>query len=169
MRTIVVPVLLSMMAAWSASLQSQQSSGPVVLRNIRVVDGTGSVASTNQTIVIEDGKISAVGDRSRVQIPRGAQELDLAGHTALPGLVLLHEHLFFMVNDQFSHALPFSAPRLYLAFGVTTIRTAGTDHPVRWRSTSGGRSSVATCQDPRSISRALTSTVLEVASSAKSR
>ena len=129
MRTIVVPVLLSMMAAWSASLQSQQSSGPVVLRNIRVVDGTGSVASTNQTIVIEDGKISAVGDRSRVQIPRGAQELDLAGHTALPGLVLLHEHLFFMVNDQFSHALPFSAPRLYLAFGVTTIRTAGTDHP----------------------------------------
>ena len=129
MRTIVVPVLLSMMAAWSASLQSQQSSGPVVLRNIRVVDGTGSVASTNQTIVIEDGKISAVGDRSRVQIPRGAQELDLAGHTALPGLVLLHEHLFFVVNDQFSHALPFSAPRLYLAFGVTTIRTAGTDHP----------------------------------------
>ena len=129
MRTIVVPVLLSMMAAWSASLQSQQSSGPVVLRNIRVVDGTGSVASTNQTIVIEDGKISAVGDRSRVQIPRGAQGLDLAGHTAVPGLVLLHEHLFFMVNDQVSHAVPFSAPRLYLAFGVTTIRTAGTDHP----------------------------------------
>jgi N-acetylglucosamine-6-phosphate deacetylase len=101
----------------------------VVLRNIRVVDGTGSVASTNQTIVIEDGKISAVGDRSLVQIPRGAQELDLAGHTAVPGVVLLHEHLFFVVNDQFSHALPFSAPRLYLAFGVTTIRTAGTDHP----------------------------------------
>ena len=49
-------------------------------------------------------------------------------HIALPTL-LLHEHLFFMVNDQFSHALPFSAPRLYLAFGVTTIRTAGTDHP----------------------------------------
>ena len=129
LRTIVVPVLLSMMSAWSASLQSQQSSGPVVLRNIRVVDGTGSAALTNQTIVIEGANISAVGDSSRVQIPRGAQDLDLAGHTALPGLVLLHEHLMFMVDDQFSHALPFSAPRLYLAFGVTTLRTAGTDHP----------------------------------------
>ena len=165
-RTIVLLVLLSMLA-WSGSLRSQQSSGPVALRNIRVVDGTGSAASTNQTIVIEDGKIVAVGDHSRVQIPPGAQELDLAGHTALPGLVLLHEHLFFVVNDQFSHALPFSAPRLYLAFGVTTIRTAGTDHP-DWRSTSGGRSSAVKCQDPRSISRALTSTVLEAASSAKS-
>jgi hypothetical protein len=46
----------------------------------------------------------------------------------LPGLVLLHEHLFFMVNDQLSHGLPSSAPRLHLAFGVTTIGTGGTDH-----------------------------------------
>jgi imidazolonepropionase-like amidohydrolase len=129
MRTIVGLVLLSMLSARSASLQSQQSSGPIVLRNIRVVDGTGSVALTNQTIVIDGTQISAVGDSSRVQIPPGAKELDLAGHTALPGLVLLHEHLFFMVNEQFSHALPFSAPRLYLAFGVTTLRTGGTDHP----------------------------------------
>src|SRR5688572_13715179 len=88
MRTIVGLVVLSMMLAWSASLQSRQSSAPVVLRNIRVVDGAGSVALVNQTIVIEGAKISALGDSSRVQIPRGAEELDLAGHTALPGLVL---------------------------------------------------------------------------------
>ena len=140
----------------------------MVLRNIRVVDGTGSVALTNQTIVIEARENRRVGDSSRVQIPRGAQELDLAGHTALPGLVLLHEHLFFVVNDQFSHALPFSAPRLCLAFGVTTIRTAGTDHPYveinLRRAIERGD-----VQGPRSISRALTSTVLEAASSAKSR
>ena len=153
MRSIVGPVLLSVMSAWSALLQSQQSSGPMVLRNIRVVNGPGSVALTNQTIVIEGAKISAVGDSSRVQIPPGAQELDLAGHTALPGLVLLHEHLMFMVNEQFSQALPFSAPRLYLAFGVTTLRTAGNDRPTV-RSTSGGPSSVATSQGPRSISPA---------------
>ena len=79
MRTVVVPVLLSMMCAWSASLQSQPSSGPVVLHNIRVVDGTGSAASTNQTIVIDGTQIVAVGDNSRVQVPRGATELDLSG------------------------------------------------------------------------------------------
>ena len=112
MRTVVVRVLLSIICAWSASLQSQQSGGPVVLRNIRVVDGTGSAALPNQTIVIDGAKISAVGDSSRVQIPRGAREVDLAGHTALPGLVLLHEHLFFVVNAQFSHALPFSRIRM---------------------------------------------------------
>jgi hypothetical protein len=130
-RAIVGLVLLSMMSDWSASLQSQQSSGPIVLRNIRVVDGTGSVALPDQTIVIHGAQISAVGDSSRVQIPPGAKELDLAGHTALPGLVLLHEHLFFMVNEQFSHALPFSAPRLYLAFQDSrrTMRSSFSSRP----------------------------------------
>lgn len=80
-------------------------------------------------MVIQGPRIVAVGASDVVNVPLGAKELDLAGHTVLPGLVMMHEHMIYMVNGQFSHSLPFSAPRLYVAFGVTTIRTAGTDHP----------------------------------------
>jgi imidazolonepropionase-like amidohydrolase len=123
----IAPVLT--ISVMTAPVGAQPHTKPVALRNIRVIDGTGSPPSANQTIVIEGGRISAVGDARRVKVPDGATELDLSGRTALPGLVMLHEHLIYMVGMEFSHALPFSAPRLYLAFGVTTLRTAGTDHP----------------------------------------
>ena len=47
----------------------------------------------------------------------------------LPGFVMLHEHMSSGLVDGVTSPQPFSSPRLYLAFGVTTIRTAGTDHP----------------------------------------
>jgi imidazolonepropionase-like amidohydrolase len=123
-------MLIGILAIVSGSLPSQPSNGVVALRNLRVIDGTGRPAAENQTLVIERGRIRSVEEASRVAIPAGAQELELSGHTVLPGLVMLHEHLnYSAVGEQFTHALPFSAPRLYLAFGVTTIRTAGTDHP----------------------------------------
>lgn len=126
-RTFLIGVLL-LLALSSASPRSQEPTA-VVLRNVRVVDGTGSPPSSNQTVVIQGPRIVAVGATGTVDVPPGAKELDLAGHTVLPGLVMMHEHMIYMVNGEFSHSLPFSAPRLYLAFGVTTIRTAGTDHP----------------------------------------
>jgi imidazolonepropionase-like amidohydrolase len=127
MRTFLIGVL-SIVALSSASPRLQEPTA-IVLRNVRVIDGTGSPPSANQTVLIQGQRILAVGATGAVNVPSGAQELDLAGHTVLPGLVMMHEHMFYVVNDEFSHALPFSAPRLYLALGVTTIRTAGTDHP----------------------------------------
>lgn len=126
-RTFLIDVLL-LLAVSSAAPRSQEPTA-VVLRNVRVVDGTGSPPSSNQTVVILGPRIVAVGATGTVDVPPGAKELDLAGHTVLPGLVMMHEHMIYMVNGEFSHSVPFSAPRLYLAFGVTTIRTAGTDHP----------------------------------------
>lgn len=126
-RTFLIGVL-SIVAVSSASPRLQEPPA-VVLRNVRVIDGTGSPPSSNQTVVIQGPRILAVGATDAVSVPPGAKELDLAGHTVMPGLVMMHEHMIYMVNGEFSHSLPFSAPRLYLAFGVTTIRTAGTDHP----------------------------------------
>ena len=53
----------------------------------------------------------------------------MAGRTVLPGLVMLHEHLMFTEPIGLTRPQDFSFPRLYLAFGVTTMRTAGTDYP----------------------------------------
>src|SRR5262249_23210117 len=69
-------------------------SDPVVaLTHVRVIDGTGAAPVEDQTIVIDHGKIAAVG--ASVAIPQGARRMDLAGHTVIPGLVGMHEHLFY--------------------------------------------------------------------------
>lgn len=100
----------------------------VALVNVRVVDGTGAPPAENQTIVIDGGRITAVGPASEVQAPEGARVLDLAGHTVIPGLIGLHNHTFYTTRGR-SVQLQFSAPRLYLGSGVTTIRTTGGTSP----------------------------------------
>jgi imidazolonepropionase-like amidohydrolase len=96
-------------------------SEPVVaLRGVRLIDGTGTPARDNQTIVIEGTQIKAVGPAGSVQIPANARVLDLAGHTVIPGLVGLHDHMYYSSRPQIV-----SYPRLFLAAGVTTIRTTG--------------------------------------------
>jgi imidazolonepropionase-like amidohydrolase len=100
----------------------------VALTRVRVVDGTGTAPAEDQTIVIRDGRIAAVGPAARVRPPAGARVLDLAGHTVLPGFVGLHDHTFYTTSGR-SVQLNVSAPRLYLAGGVTTIRTTGSMSP----------------------------------------
>jgi hypothetical protein len=63
-------------------------------------------------------------------VPDGTCTLDLSGRTVLPGFVMLHEHLSSgLAGSTTTSPQPFSSPGLYLAFGVTTIQTARTDHP----------------------------------------
>jgi len=102
----------------------------VALTNVRVIDGTGRPPLDDQTVIIAGTAIQDVGPAARVVIPRDAQVLDLRGRTVIPGLVGMHEHLFYSVyldeNGMPTHQdMRYSFPRLYLAAGVTTIRTAG--------------------------------------------
>ncbi|WP_419948838.1 amidohydrolase family protein [Candidatus Palauibacter sp.] len=105
-------------------------SGPTVaLTGVTVIDGTGTGARTNQTIVIEGSRITAVGPAGSVDVPAGADVHDLSGHTVIPGMIGLHNHMFFMgAGGRMSQGLV-SSPRLYLAAGVTTIRTTGSVSP----------------------------------------
>jgi imidazolonepropionase-like amidohydrolase len=100
----------------------------VALEHVRVIDGTGAPPQEDQTIVMDHGRIAAAGRAGEVAVPEGAQRLDLPNRTVIPGLVGMHEHLFYPsgggVPIYLEHAMSF--PRLYLASGVTTARTAGT-------------------------------------------
>lgn len=97
----------------------------VVLTHARVIDGTGAPARENQTLVVRDGRIAAIGDAASVQAPAGAQLLDLTGKTVIPGLVMMHEHLYYPTGPGVYGDLTQSFTRLYLAGGVTSMRTAG--------------------------------------------
>ncbi len=101
----------------------------IVLTHVKVIDGTGAAARDDQTIVIDNGRISAVGKSSDVRTPAGATVMDLTGHTVIPGLVGLHDHLYYTAAGGRSAQLTFSAPRLYLGSGVTTVRTTGSRAP----------------------------------------
>jgi imidazolonepropionase-like amidohydrolase len=109
-------------------------SAHVALRHVRVIDGTGAPARENQTIQIRDGKITAITADQACSDCR--QEIDLTGRSVMPGIVGMHDHLYYIARpdaDAERHSQPpllvpqmtFSAPRLYLAAGVTTMRTTG--------------------------------------------
>ena len=102
----------------------------VALTHVRLIDGTGTRVKDDQTVVVEAGRVRSVGASSSTVAPKAAEVLDLRGRTLIPGLVGMHEHLFYQLQAAGSPeqvVLAQSAfARLYLASGVTTIRTAGT-------------------------------------------
>ena len=114
-----------------------KNSTTKVLQHVRVIDGTGAAVKDDQTVVIEGTKIAAIG--TSVGLPANAEVFDLAGYTVLPGLVGMHDHIYYLqrpnTDAQGSEGptllpqMTFSAPRMYLANGVTTIRTAGSVEP----------------------------------------
>ncbi|WP_382312409.1 amidohydrolase family protein [Hymenobacter bucti] len=108
-------------------------SAPVVaLTDAKVIDGTGRPALLHQTVLLRDGRIEQVGPSKKVKVPAGAEVINCAGKTLIPGLVMLHEHLYYTMpaGGLFNIAqMPYSFPRLYLAGGATTIRTAGSIEP----------------------------------------
>jgi imidazolonepropionase-like amidohydrolase len=89
--------------------------GPLIaLTHVRVIDGTGSPAKDDQTIIIDSGRITAVGPASSTTVPPSATTLDLTGHTALPGLVGMHNHLFYSTDGGARDVLAAkSFPQLY--------------------------------------------------------
>ena len=93
----------------------------VALTNVRVIDGTGAPAKMGQTVVIQGEKITAVGPAASVKVPAGTRTIDLAGKTLIPGIIGLHDHMYYSGMRFMGQ----SYPRLFLSAGVTTIRTTG--------------------------------------------
>jgi imidazolonepropionase-like amidohydrolase len=115
------------------------SPGRVALTHVKLIDGTGAPTQADRTVILDGARIAAIqpGD---APLPPGVSVVDLTGSTLLPGLVGMHDHLFHIARpniDASGHSDPpvivpqmtFSAPRLYLANGVTTIRTTGSVEP----------------------------------------
>jgi len=144
LRTLWLGLALTLLSgqflcAQSAKLaQAAQSGRPpfirtdaplVALTNVRVIDGTSAALREDQTIIISAGKIQAIAPSASANVPTSAQILDLKGYTVLPGLVGMHNHMFYPMGGQMYSNMGVSFSRLYLALGVTTMRTAGSVQP----------------------------------------
>ncbi len=147
MRSILSAILLMISICCAGLAQALQKLSPltqqfvsvdasvVALVHVRVIDGTGAAPREDQTILIDHGRIAAVGDA--VAVPASAKVIDINGRTIIPGLVGMHDHLFYpnQLADRRTgpviiyNEMGFSFPRLYLACGVTTLRTTGSIEP----------------------------------------
>jgi imidazolonepropionase-like amidohydrolase len=101
----------------------------IALTHVQVLDGTGAPPRSDQTILIRNGRIAEVGPAGSMKVPAGVRTMDLNGHTVIPGLVGMHNHLFYTAAGGRAAQMSYTGPRLYLAAGVTTIRTAGGRSP----------------------------------------
>ena len=138
-RALIILGLLVLCAAQGLVAQRVISPGvqpyvavnePVVaLVGVRVIDGTGDPGQNGQTVVLRENRIEAIGPSASVTVPAGARVLQLSGHTVIPGYVMLHEHSFYPSGQGVYNQMEYSFPKLYLAGGATSIRTAGARDP----------------------------------------
>ncbi len=110
------------------------STQPLVILGARLIDGTGADPIEHSALVIEGERISAVGPRARVTVPRGAVVIEADGASILPGLIDCHvhltgdwlyplRHLLTPPSLQLLHSVPNC--RATLEAGITTVRDAG--------------------------------------------
>jgi enamidase len=99
----------------------------IAFTHAEIVDGTGAAPKYDQTLIVQDGRISALG--AHVRVPKGATIIDARGKTLLPGFVMVHEHLFYPKGRHNYDSMLYTFPRLYLAGGTTTARTGGSMTP----------------------------------------
>ncbi|MEE4455136.1 amidohydrolase family protein [Novosphingobium resinovorum] len=107
----------------------------IALRHVRLIDGRGGAAVPNQTLIIADGRIAAVGPDDSVHVPASARSIDLTGRSIMPGLISDHSHLGY-TDDTTSGPKNYNETnvvrelRQWQRYGVTTITSLGLNRPL---------------------------------------
>lgn len=119
-------LILGLLAAVGLSAQI------IALKNVRLIDGSGSVPIETATIVLSGGTISDIGPASRVRTPEGAEVVDLSGKTVIPGIINLHGHVGMVKGlsqdmENYTRENADAQLKTYATYGVTTTTSMGTD------------------------------------------
>jgi imidazolonepropionase-like amidohydrolase len=102
----------------------------VVLKNVRLIDGTGAPPKEHVSILIDGGRIERISGAG-MGAPKGAEVRDLTGKTVMPGLISAHSHLGLLVDDAESSATGYTRENVttqlnqFERYGVTTILSLG--------------------------------------------
>jgi imidazolonepropionase-like amidohydrolase len=133
-RSVVFPIAISLSGFLAAQQQIPGRQVPVqqvvVLRNARVIDGTGAPAQEHVSLLLRNGKIEQISG-AEMSVPAGAQVRDLTGKTVMPGIIDAHSHLGLLVDDAESSATGYTRENVtaqlkqFERYGVTTIQSLG--------------------------------------------
>jgi len=128
-------VWLSLILALAVfGLSQEKKEEPIIaLVGATLIDGTGAAPVANATVLVQGQKIKAVGLSAKVQVPSGAQKIDLAGKWILPGFIDCHIHTgypfddiqYFTDSDSLATLRSFHILDMYLRSGVTAVRDVG--------------------------------------------
>jgi imidazolonepropionase-like amidohydrolase len=129
-------ILLLSLSIRGRTQESQPPSSVTIIRAGKLIDVDAGRVLTNQSILIRNGKIEAVGDN--LSIPAGANVIDLSKMTVLPGLIDCHTHLadgsqegnmdpVYQLKRTAAEIVLESVPnaRVFLESGFTTVRDVG--------------------------------------------
>jgi imidazolonepropionase-like amidohydrolase len=142
LRTLAFLVPAALGGGYVAAQQPEagDTSRPVVLVPAAVWDGVADAPARGWVVVVRGARIAAVGPAERVEVPSGAERVELAGATLMPGLIEGHSHLFLHPYDEtlwddqvlkepagvrMARAVAHAAATLRA--GVTTVRDLGTE------------------------------------------
>jgi len=130
--TILNALLLAIVSSQSFEDLSQKvqsfvkiSDSEFVINNVRLIDGTGSLTQEDISVIVKKGRIVSISKTNDIKHRSITKVIDGRGHTLIPGLVMLHEHMFYPSGEGRYNTNQVSFPPLYLAGGATTIRTGG--------------------------------------------
>jgi imidazolonepropionase-like amidohydrolase len=117
---LLIPILLFFFTACDdeSTQGPEPDQGGIVLRNGLLIDGTGAEPVEEAAVLIQNGRIAAVGRNSDVSIPENATVIDLEGATILPGFINAHVHDGFDENNL----------KAWAESGVTTVRDLGSEY-----------------------------------------
>lgn len=117
-------------SAWALFLLAVSAQGaPLVLENVRVLDGAGNGAKDGTTLVIEDGTFSRV-TQGHVAPLKDEQRMDLSGKTIMPGLISNHSHVGVTDGvdssaENYNRANIERQLRQFQRYGITTVTSLG--------------------------------------------
>lgn len=143
---VVLIIILGVLVLWPASASAQSydqlsrqvqsfvevPETNVLIENVVLIDGTGAPAQRGVSVLVRDGRIVTVSPAGAIRLPEEGDDvrvIDGQGHTLIPGLVMLHEHMFYPSGQGRYNTNEVSFPPLYLGGGVTTMRTGGSLDP----------------------------------------
>jgi imidazolonepropionase-like amidohydrolase len=123
---ISLGALLGLGLAFQPSDAQTQAGGTVAFTKARIIDGTGKAPIEQGTIVVTNGRITAVGPSASVTVPAGATQINAAGKTIIPGLINGHGHVTI---DDYTKLPPrehmLQILQAYAEYGVTTTTSLG--------------------------------------------
>jgi hypothetical protein len=91
-KLLALLLILALPALLVAQANAATQSKPLIFTHVTVIDMTGAPAKPDMTVVVDGGRISALGKSGKVRIPKGAQVINAAGKFMIPGLWDMHVH-----------------------------------------------------------------------------
>lgn len=130
MKTLRIGNAVALVVAVTGCGSEQPVEGLRAFVGATIIDGTGGAPVDNGVIVVRDGRIEAVGAASAVDVPSGAERVDLGGRYIIPGLINTHGHVGGvrgLENGFYNEDNLLRQLGLYARYGVTAVNSLGGD------------------------------------------